>query len=105
MRKLLFLSACLLALAARPVMAQTASPEIVVVRVYEYPTKVHLVLTRGEGKSEVVEFDSGASDKRLSTSGEGYYKVVNKLYQEGYALHSTFSGAQGYTTLLFVKKP
>ncbi|OGX83492.1 hypothetical protein [Hymenobacter coccineus] len=105
MKKLLLLSACLLALAARPAAAQTPSPEIVVVRIYEFPTKVHLVITRGEGKSEVMEFDSGASDKRLTASGEGYYKFINKLYQEGYALQSTFPGNQGFTTLLLVKRP
>jgi len=67
-------------------MAQTQSvtPDIVVVRVEETITKVTLVITRGEGKQEAVEFDSGLStSKSLRSAGEGYYKVFQKIYQEG----------------------
>ena len=41
----------------------------------------------------------------LITSEKGYYKVITKLYHEGYTLQSIFSaGTADYPTLLFVKK-
>ncbi|WP_162549932.1 hypothetical protein [Hymenobacter nivis] len=105
MKKLLFLSACLLALATRPAAAQTPSPDLVVVRMLDNGASVQLVVTRGEGKSEKIEFPSGRTNKRLVASGEGYYKVLSALYREGYVLQSTFSTQQGYTTLVLGKKP
>ena len=85
------MSACLLALAARPAAAQTQTPDLVLVQMFDVGASVQLMITRGEGKSEKVEFRSGGSDKGLTASGEGYYKVFSKLYQEGYALQSTFT--------------
>ena len=42
----------------------------------------------------------------MIASGEGYYKVINKLCHECYALQSNFStGNADHTTLLLVKKP
>lgn len=106
MKKLFLLCACLLVLAT-PLRAAVAPPEIVVVRVYEATDKVMLIITRGEGKSEKVEFDRGNSDKNLVQSSEGYYRVFQQLYQQGYTLQSTFSTPRdpysGYTTLLFAK--
>ncbi|MGI4883526.1 MAG: hypothetical protein ACRYFR_01035 [Janthinobacterium lividum] len=113
MKNLLLLSACLLALAARPAAAQAQAPDIVVVRVYETRGTVHFVITRGESKSEDAEFPkSGPYDRRMAIANEGYHKVFSKLYQEGYALQSNFTNVDGsasttdsFTTLLFVKKP
>ncbi len=106
MKKVLFLGACLVALASSPVIAQTAGPQVVVVRVNDGGgLGSHLVIVRGEGKSEVVDFPLGLSVKSLTTSGEAMQQVFAKLYQEGYALKSTFGGGQGYTsTLVFVKE-
>lgn len=65
------------------------------------------IITRGEGKSERVEVERGNSDKRLTASSEGYYKVFQQLYQEGYVLQSTMGATTGpateFVTLLFVK--
>jgi hypothetical protein len=103
MKNLLLLCACLLALAA-PLRAAAAPPaDIVVVRIYE-GTHITAIITRGEGKSEKVEFENGVSDKWLTQSGAGYYKLFERFYAEGYVLQSTMtSGAGAYTTLLFVK--
>ena len=87
-------------------MAQAGGPDIIVVRVREGDLTIHVVITRGEGKSEEIEFPNGSRDKRLIASSEGYYKTINKLYQEGYVLKSTFSSSNVNAenmTLLFVK--
>ena len=87
-------------------MAQTAGPDIVVVRVWDNSAYVRFVITRGEGKSEVLEFENGYSAKNLTASGVGYFKVYHQLYQEGYVLQSTVSSGGGFSsTLLFVKAP
>jgi len=105
MKKLFFLCACLLALATQPC-AAAAPPEIVVVRIYEGSHTV-IIITRGEGKSEKIEVDNGITDKKLIQANEGYYKVLERLYQEGYTVQSTFSTLydtnRGFTTLLFAK--
>ncbi|MGI4762700.1 MAG: hypothetical protein ACRYF0_18465 [Janthinobacterium lividum] len=101
MKKLLLLCACLLALAS-PLRAAAAPPKIIVVRIIEYSQVSSVVITRGEGKSEKVEFSRKATEVN-----EGYYKLFAKLYQQGYKLQSTFSAPMGTeggnTTLLFVK--
>jgi hypothetical protein len=107
MKKLVLLCAGLWALATLP-SAATTPPDLVVVRIYE---GVHttIIITRGEGKSEKIELENGTTDKRLTQANEGYYKVFERLYQEGYAVQSTFStvydASRGFTTLLFVKAP
>jgi hypothetical protein len=109
MKKLIFLGACLVALASQPVMAQAGGADVVVVRLKEYDTSVHLAITYGDGKTEFLKFDSGESDKRLMTSAENYHGILLKLYKAGYTLQSTFSAtpsASGtFTTLVFVKAP
>ena len=105
MKKIILLCTCLLALAA-PLRAAVAPPEIIVVRIYE-GRKTTIIITRGEGKSEKVEVENGFTDKRLMEASEGYYKVFERLYQEGYTVQSTFStvydASSGFTTVLFVK--
>jgi opacity protein-like surface antigen len=107
MKKLLFLGACLVALASQPVMAQTTAPEIVVVRVTEDSRHVYVSITRADGKSEQLKFDNGAIGEGLDKSGQGYQKLFATLYQQGYRLQSTFSAtaatSDDRTTLLFVK--
>ncbi len=105
MKKLLLLGAGLWALATRPSVAATP-PDIVVVRIYE-GTHTTIVITRGEGKSEKIEVDNGITDKRLIQANEGYYKVFERLYQEGFTVQSTFTTVydanRGFTTILFTK--
>jgi hypothetical protein len=91
MKKLLFLGACLVALASQPAIAQAGGPEVAVVRITEYVTTIHVSVTRAEGKSEQWKFDSGDTGKRLDASGQGYQKLLVDLYQQGFHLQSTFS--------------
>jgi len=107
MKNIFLLCACLLALAA-PLRAAAVPPaDIVVVRAYEGMGRITVIITRGEGKSEKVTFDRGVSDKSLLASSEGYYKVFQQLYQEGYALQNSFATPRdseaGFTTFLFTK--
>jgi hypothetical protein len=106
MKKLLFLGACLVALASQPVMAQTGVPDVVVVKVYEGSGTLRIVMSHGEGKTEVVEAIGGAQKKELISSAETLQKVIIGLCQQGYALKSTFGGTQGYayiSSLVFIK--
>lgn len=107
MKKLFLFLVCVLALRANPVKAAAADPEIVVIRIYEYANTIDMSIVRGPGKSEYLEFNSGLSNKRLEESGQGYYNVLFKLYQEGYVLQSTFtsqvSAGSSYTTLVLAK--
>jgi hypothetical protein len=107
MKKNFLLFACLLALRANPVKAAAGDPEIVVIRIHEFITSVDMSIIRGPGKTEYLEFKSGSSNKRLEESGQGYYKVLFQLYQEGYVLQSTFTSQvasdDSFTTLVLVK--
>jgi hypothetical protein len=105
MKKLLLPGACLWALATLPSVAATP-PDIVVVRIYE-GAHTTIIITRGEGKSEKIEVDNGLTDKKLIQANESYYKVFERLYQEGFTVQSTFatvySATVGFTTILFTK--
>jgi hypothetical protein len=118
MKKLLFLGACLVALASSPVMAQThkaevvmshtelaqtGGAEVVVVRVYDGTGK--FVIGRPGGKVEELSFNPNYTSKGLAESTGQLQKAVASLYQQGYTLKSTFGGAQGsIATLIFVKE-
>jgi hypothetical protein len=100
MKKLLFLGACLVALASQPVMAQTGGPSIVVVRAdYAGGLSYRISISRGEGKTEIIE----VKDKGNALV-EAYQKAITQLYQEGYSLKDSFtaSAATG-ANLVFVK--
>ena len=103
MKKLLFLGACLVALNSQPVMAQTGTPEVVVVRVVDSGGR--FVIGRPGGKTEEVSFSSTYSSKGLAESAVQLQQAVAALYQQGYALKSTFTGSGGsVSTLIFVKE-
>jgi hypothetical protein len=55
MKKLLFLGACLVALASQPVMAQTGGADVVVVQVSFGLGAGQILISHGGGKTEVVE--------------------------------------------------
>jgi hypothetical protein len=101
MKKLLFLGACLVALASQPVMAQTAGPEVVVVQAYFPIGTGRVVISRGPGKTEELEFKNGF---RQTAAAESYQQVIAKLYQEGYSIKTSFSSTSGLSTLIFVKE-
>ena len=101
MKKLLFLGACLVALASQPVMAQTGGPEVVVARFYYGGTgKLHVAIARGTANPEIQELKGSDPEETQFCQ-----KVIAKLYQEGYSLKSTFGPGTGYaSTLVFVKE-
>jgi hypothetical protein len=101
MKKILLLGLCLLALSSSPVIAQTGGPGVIVVIVV--PAKA--VITREDGKSEVINIPNGMSNKNLTAHAQWYQKLISKLYQEGYVIKSTFSETDYRTTLIFVKGP
>ncbi|TDN37221.1 hypothetical protein E4631_24970 [Hymenobacter sp. UV11] len=88
-------------------MAQTGTPDMVVVRTTDsYPNTLRIVVTHGEGKTEVLELT--AKDLKQSPNGqeEALQKVFAKLYQEGYQLRGTGGGGYNYlirNTFIFTK--
>lgn len=104
MKKLLFLGACLVALASQPVKAQAGGADVVVVRIYDGNTG-KIVIARAGGKTEEVLFNGSYSSKGLAESTSQFQQTVASLYQQGYTLKSTFSGGAGsVATLVFVKE-
>jgi hypothetical protein len=103
MKKVLFLGACLVALASSPAMAQTG-PDVVVVKVFEGVVSMRIAVTHGQGKTEIIESDGGGGKKDIVASAETLQKLIAGLLQQGYTLKSTFGGVQGnMSTLVFVK--
>lgn len=96
MKKLLLLCVCLLALAGS-LRAQTAAPDIVVVRIQDYQTSAKIFITRDEGKTEKIEVNikGTAYEKGMTSVNEAYYSVLKKLYQEGYTLQNSSSVSAG----------
>ncbi|TGE29717.1 hypothetical protein [Hymenobacter metallicola] len=107
MKKLFFLLSCLLVLGSAPVWAQTSEPPMIVVRVTEDTDLVRLVIERGTGKQEELEFRSGYTRKDNQVAAKGYFDFLNKLYQQGYILQASIVGVPSQisnsTTLVFVK--
>jgi len=114
MKKLLFLGACLVALASLPVMAQTGAADIVVVKVTESYGWLHLDIARADSKPEHREFnlkqlrEKGAT---YATSGQAECtrSLLVELAQQGYTLTTTYTAGSGSTngpaTLIFTKRP
>ncbi|UYZ61225.1 hypothetical protein [Hymenobacter latericus] len=105
MNRLAFLLACLLVLGGSPVLAE--DPSVVVVRVNERSGMARLVIERGTGPQETLEFESGNNKTESASAAKNYHQVISKLYQQGYVLQSTIPGSTepGFTwcTLVFVK--
>ncbi|RPD45828.1 hypothetical protein DNI29_16900 [Hymenobacter sediminis] len=104
MKKLSYVVGFLLLLSSSPVLAQ-GEPEIAVVRIDVYAAKV--IITRGEGKSEVTDLSLSnfAVEKRAVQVNEVYYATLKKLQQEGYVLKERLNASESASTLLFVKAP
>jgi hypothetical protein len=106
MKKLLFLGACLVALASVPAKAQIGGTEVVVVQVYSTGTGTfHLAVTRANGQTEDTEVRDGFNPKDHA-GAVACQRAFAKLVQEGYTLKSTFSSdLYRTTTLVFEKRP
>jgi hypothetical protein len=120
MKKLLFLGACLVALASSPVMAQTRKTEVemsytelaqtggadvVVVHVQESSRSLSFSIARGQQQPEEIEIKLGKEVKTASS----YYTVLSKLYSQGYVLQAvipgTTSGTSWAESTLILGKP
>lgn len=103
MKKLFYIMGCLLVLSSSPVLAQS-NPEIAVVRIDIGARRV--VITRGEGKSEVTSFTVRLGmEKSAADVNDVYYTTIKRLQQEGYVLQQRLDASETSTTLLFVKAP
>ena len=108
MKKLLFMGACLVALSASPVQAQT-DVDVTVVRVTAIAPYTYVTITRPGGKQEEIEFNNYGKDTgKKQLVGVGLQQVVADLYQQGYELKSTFdtqmSASSSASVLLFIRK-
>jgi hypothetical protein len=104
MKKLIFFAACLVALTSQPVLAQTGGPEVVVVRVLDgNPRDLRILVSYGEGKTEVTTVKSTMGKDGQEAINETYQKVLQKLYQAGYTLKSSFSAGPYAPGFVFVK--
>lgn len=102
MKKLILLVACLVALTSQPILAQTGGMDVVVVRVYEYSSRLQITISRGEGKTETIQAKGGYQNQ--AASGEVLQKVLTGLYQQGYMLKgSVTTDAGGIGTFVFGK--
>jgi hypothetical protein len=106
MKKLLFLGACLVALASQPALAQTTTLDVIVMSVRTAGigrTRIVLAYSGGKTEEKLVKNMSN-SDKAQDEATAAYQDIIAKLYQQGYSLKSTFSEFQGsLSTLVFVK--
>jgi hypothetical protein len=102
MKKLLFLGACLVALASQPVMAQTGGADVVVVNVYYTGLGTgHLGLTRASGTTDVAQFKNTSAARKEEAAA--YQQLFAQLYQEGYSLKSTLVRAENLCTWIFAR--
>jgi len=101
MKKLFFVLGFVLVVGSGSALAQ-AAPDIVIVRLYD---SGELLITRGEGKSEVVPAASGIGKKYAIGSSEAYYRVVKQLYAEGYVLQGALPTVTSNNMVLFVRAP
>jgi hypothetical protein len=98
MKKLLFLGACLVALASQPVMAQTGTPDVVVVKLYRSGVRTgHILISRGESTSEDIEY----TDKTTDSESVALQAAFAKLYRQGYRLRGTL-GPSTFNSPLFI---
>jgi opacity protein-like surface antigen len=130
MKKLLFLGACLVALASSPVMAQTnkvqveswhtelaqtGAADIVVVKVMESYGRLDFFIARAGSKPEHREFGfkqlKEKGEDRFFYNGSAEYtrSLLMELAKQGYTLTTTYTsggvaGAPGPTTLVFTKR-
>lgn len=96
-----------MALASRPVMAQTGGADVVVMSVRTVGAgRVRVVIAYADGKTQEQFIETmGESDKQQDRGTSDYQRVLTTLYQQGYSLKSTFSQDAGrFTTLIFLKE-
>jgi len=106
MKKILLLSACVGALLTEPLLARATEPEVIIVKVLESRLVTRIVIARSWGIPEEVEITPGIIGNEATVELETAKKMqqlLGKLYNQGYAIKSTFSGERGMSTLVLVK--
>ena len=107
MKKLILLGGCLWTFAAQPAKAQSGQADIVVMKVLESRLGTRIVVARSWGIPDEIEVkpNLASNEARLMRdSAEKIQEVLTKLYQEGYAIKSSFSGSEGgQSTLVLIK--
>ncbi|MGI4867579.1 MAG: hypothetical protein ACRYFZ_26905 [Janthinobacterium lividum] len=110
MKKLLFLGACLVALASQPVRAQTGGMDVLVVRVEETNAHVSLTVERAGQEPEGIGFDYDRRPGKAGRASKGYLDALSKFYEQGYIVQAvipgvtyTAIGGVTYSTLIFTK--
>lgn len=110
MKKLLYIGACLMALASLPAAAQTGTTDVVVVKVTEAYDYLLLDIARAGAKPERRTFKR--RDLLLDGApAEITRLLIAQLYVEGYTLTSTYGGGGllsgsniNLNTLVFTKR-
>ncbi len=107
MKKYILLGALLWACAAQPADAQTGKSDIVVVKVLESRSSTRIIIARSWGFPEELEVKAGLAGNEATMVRESAAKmqeVLMKLYEQGYAIKSSFGGSDGGpSTLVLVK--
>jgi hypothetical protein len=88
MKKLVFLGACLVALASQPVKAQIGTTDLVVIKVSETRNFLRFSIARGQQAPEEVQIDLGKEEK----ASAAYYTILSKYYVQGYVLQAVIPG-------------
>jgi hypothetical protein len=109
MKKLLFLGACLVALASQPVMAQASGPDVLVVRVVEIYGRTLITIERAGQEPEEIIFDWNGRPGKGARASKGYYDALARFYQQGYQTQAIIPGSHSSTgevfTTIFLTKP
>ena len=92
MKKLLFLGACLVALASQPVKAQAGGADVIVVRVEESYNHVSLTVERAGRDPEGIGFDYDRRVGKAGRASKGYLDALSKFYEQGYAIQAVIPG-------------
>lgn len=102
MKKVLFLLFCQITLGSFSTSAQTVESKVVIMQVYYTVfSTFNISIIYGPGK--IITSEPPA--RSTAQAGEALQVAINKLYQEGYGLKSTFStGTANNATLIFIKE-
>ena len=107
-KKLILLGGCFWAFAAQPGRAQTAHPDVVIVKVLEARLATRIIIARNWGIPDELEVTAGLTGNEATVVQESAKKmqqILAKLYEQGYAIKSTFGGGGGSpSTLVLVKE-
>lgn len=88
--------------------APADGPDIVVVKVFENTNFLIIDIARAKGKREQRSFKPSDLREKGPGAAELTRQLLAQLYQEGYALTSTYGGGDHFSnlnTLVFTRRP